>query len=116
MPGYDSPALWAGAPSLQRGTLRPDEFRAILHQNEHVLRPDQMDLLVGAAAGGIIGNADKGSDRRVNLHVYVHEGQNQEITREEEYILSDERVKDIVVEALQTDGPTRRAAGQVLRR
>jgi hypothetical protein len=114
--GYDSPALWANAPRLQAGTLRSDEFRAVLHRNEHVLRPDQMNMLVGAAAGGIVDSTSRGQDKRINLHVYVHEGQNQEVTREEEYILSDERVKDIVIRLSETNGQFRGSLQQAVRR
>jgi len=103
-----SPGLFTHAPRFHSG-LGSDEMAAILRRDEHVLTPNQMNTLVKAAASGP-------SNGEVHIHMNNQSGVRQEITKQQEYMFSDQRHIDITLQALETDSRLRRAVKQAVRR
>lgn len=97
---------FAHAPRFHSG-LSSDEMRAIIRRNEHVLTPNQMNSLVTAAAGRQSGQGD------VHIHVNNQSGVPMAMTKEQEYVLSDQRHIDVTLYALETNAGLRRAIKQV---
>jgi len=93
--------LFAGAPKFALGT---DEFPAILHKNEHVLTPPQMNALVGLAAAP---NEKKSGDVIINLHYTSLEP--LQVTKSEQYLLSDKRIIEVWLDSLSRNGSVRGA-------
>jgi len=93
--------VFAGAPKFALGT---DGFPAILHKDEHVLTPPQMNALVGLAAAP---SEKKGGDVIINLHYTASKPLH--VTKYEQYLLSEKRIIDVWLNDLMQNGPVRGA-------
>lgn len=91
-------AAYTSAPRFHSGGR--GEMAIWARENEHVLTADQMNYLVGSVGS----NSGIGSIRLIN-----ESGTSLQITRQEEYMMSDERIIDVVLAGQTLDGRLRRS-------